>query len=209
MELAESFFRKKVGAKTTNATLNDICEITMGQSPAGSSLNEETGEVFYQGKTDFGNYFPTRRLFTTEPKRMAKENDILLSVRAPVGSLNIANENCCIGRGLAALHSPYTGFLFLTLKNLQPKFESFDGEGTVFGSINSSALRGLAVYAPTNEEMEEFRNFIEPIFKQIRTLADENSSLIELRDMLLPKLLSGETQLTKLSFVSGSSLFYN
>ena len=85
--------------------LSDIAEITMGQSPDGKSYNENgIGTVFYQGRAEFGTRFPTRRLFTTEPKRMAKKFDTLMSVRAPVGDTNIANEDCCIGRGLAAIH---------------------------------------------------------------------------------------------------------
>ena len=79
--------------------LSDIAEITMGQSPDGKSYNENgIGTVFYQGRAEFGTRFPTRRLFTTEPKRMAKKFDTLMSVRAPVGDTNIANEDCCIGR---------------------------------------------------------------------------------------------------------------
>jgi len=86
--------------------LKDIANITMGQSPLGESYNDEgKGMIFFQGCTDFGHRFPTVRKFTTQPTRYAKEGDILLSVRAPVGTLNIAKDNCCIGRGLAALNS--------------------------------------------------------------------------------------------------------
>ena len=84
--------------------LSEIADITMGQSPSGDSYNDDKeGEIFFQGSTDFGWRFPTIRQYTTEPKRMAKIGDILLSVRAPVGTLNISDTECCIGRGLAAL----------------------------------------------------------------------------------------------------------
>ena len=84
--------------------LSDIAEITMGTSPEGESFNADgIGTVFYQGRTDFGFRFPTIRLYTTEPKRFANKGDILMSVRAPVGDINIAKEHCAIGRGLAAL----------------------------------------------------------------------------------------------------------
>jgi type I restriction enzyme S subunit len=77
------------------AELQDIANITMGQSPLGTSYNEESiGSVFYQGCTDFGSRYPTNRKYTTKPTRFAKEADILLSVRAPVGTMNIANEYC-------------------------------------------------------------------------------------------------------------------
>ena len=76
----------------------------MGQSPEGESYNEDgNGIEFFQGSTDFGIFFPTTRVYTTNPKRMSKENDILLSVRAPVGTMNIAYQDCCIGRGLASI----------------------------------------------------------------------------------------------------------
>ena len=76
-------------------TLQDIAQITMGQSPSGDSYNEDgDGCVFYQGRAEFGSRFPTRRLFTTSPKRMAQAGDVLLSVRAPVGDLNLSYENC-------------------------------------------------------------------------------------------------------------------
>ena len=84
----------------------DIANITMGQSPDGSSYNEDgKGIIFYQGSTDFGIRFPSVRMYTTAPTRFAKQGDILMSVRAPVGTVNIANTNCCIGRGLSAINA--------------------------------------------------------------------------------------------------------
>ena len=98
--------KKEIPEEWSSGELNDIANIVMGQSPPGSSYNENgEGVIFYQGCTDFGNRFPTIRKFTTQPTRYAKEGDILLSVRAPVGTLNIAKEDCCVGRGLAALNS--------------------------------------------------------------------------------------------------------
>ena len=84
--------------------LSDIATITMGQSPHGDSLNESgEGTLFFQGSSDFGDVSPSNRVYTTAPTRMAKSGDILLSVRAPVGTSNIALHSCCIGRGLASL----------------------------------------------------------------------------------------------------------
>ena len=106
--------------------LSDIAEITMGQSSDGKS-NNENGIVFYQGRAEFGTRFPTRRLFTTEPKRMAKQFDTLMSVRAPVGDTNIAYEVCCIGRGLAAIHSKdnHQSFVHYTVLALRSKLDLF------------------------------------------------------------------------------------
>lgn len=122
-------------------TLSDIANITMGQSPAGSSFNEEgNGTIFYQGSTDFGWLFPRTRQYTTAPSRMAKQGDILLSVRAPVGDMNIANTDCCIGRGLAALNSKTgsDGFLCYTIKYFKQIFDRRNAEGTTFGSIKKT-----------------------------------------------------------------------
>src|SRR3989344_5832169 len=104
--------------------LSDIANITMGQSPPGESYNEKgNGTIFFQGCTDFGNRFPTIRQYTTQSSRFAKKGDILLSVRAPVGLLNITNNDCCIGRGLAALNSKDScpAYLFGVMTNLKQK----------------------------------------------------------------------------------------
>ncbi|GBU10241.1 hypothetical protein AwWohl_13790 [Gammaproteobacteria bacterium] len=117
--------------------------ITMGQSPPGSAYNEAgEGMPFFQGKTDFGFRFPSNRIYCTDPKRIAYKNDTLISVRAPVGSINIAAEDCIIGRGLAAARhkSKSVSFTFYTMNNLAKHFEVFEGEGTVFGSINQKDL---------------------------------------------------------------------
>mgnify|MGYP000823020086 CR=1 FL=1 len=110
-ELADGMFRRHFRGLTDNATLADFANVTMGQSPAGSSYNEAgIGTIFYQGRAEFGWRYPTQRLSTTEPKRMAKAGDVLMSVRAPVGDLNLAYEDCCIGRGLAAIHCDYPSY---------------------------------------------------------------------------------------------------
>ena len=109
-----------------NGTLIDIANITMGQSPDGTSYNEiGEGVLFYQGSTDFGMRFPSVRQYTTAPSRFAKKGDILMSVRAPVGAVNIANNDCCIGRGLSALNSKIgsTTHLYYILNDLRIAFD--------------------------------------------------------------------------------------
>lgn len=176
-------------------SLSDIAIITMGQSPSGSSYNENgEGMVFFQGRTDFGSRFPTRRLYTTEPKRIAEENDILMSVRAPVGDLNIANEKCCIGRGLGSIKSKdqHQSFVLYTMFSLQSQLNVFNGEGTVFGSINRDALNCMPVNIPSIEEMNKFEKLAAPMDAMIRSNYEEICRLQALRDSLLPKLMSGE-----------------
>ena len=181
-------------------TLGDIAEITMGQSPAGNSLNENReGMIFYQGSSDFGFRFPSIRVFTTEPKRLAVANSVLFSVRAPVGDINVAKEECCIGRGVASIKSKYghDSYLFYTMKSLHKLFDSFDGEGTVFGSINKKTLSTIQILLPSDGIVEQFNNIASSFDDRIRSLSDESSRLSLLRDTLLPRLMSGELEVSE------------
>ena len=179
-------------------TLSDIADIIMGQSPSGESYNENgEGKVFYQGRTDFGNRFPSRRLFTTEPKRMAEEKSVLLSVRAPVGDINIAIEKCCIGRGLASIKAKndFYSFLLYTMLNLKDKLNLFNGEGTVFGSINKTSLESIHIVKPNLLTVQSFEFLIKDFDRQIKRNYYEIVSLEQLRDVLLPKLMNNEIKL--------------
>lgn len=199
--LYEEMFLNNPDADMVSGTLSDIATITMGQSPSGSSYNEDSvGEVFYQGRAEFGFRFPTRRLFTTEPKRMAEPGDVLLSVRAPVGDLNVAYEKCCIGRGLGAIHSKTgdSSFMLYTMFALKPHLDIFNGEGTVFGSINRDGLSNLPVNIPSAEEIAKFEAVVRPMDNLIRTNYEEICCLQSIRDSLLPKLMSGEIDVSNI-----------
>ena len=195
MALYAEMFLNSSDNNVTSGTLSDIAAITMGQSPSGSSYNEDgVGEVFYQGRAEFGFRFPKRRLFTTEPKRMAETGDVLLSVRAPVGDLNVAYERCCIGRGLGAIHSKtgHSSFVLYTMFALRSQLDVFNGEGTVFGSINRDALNAIPIDIPPVTEIDQFEAVAHPIDELIRAKYEENCRLEAIRDSLLPKLMSGE-----------------
>lgn len=197
-ELADFYFKEMFNSLEANAQLSDITEVTMGQSPVGTSYNEEgKGVVFYQGRGEFGWRYPTQRLFTTEPKRMALKGDVLMSVRAPVGDLNVAFEDCCIGRGLAAIHSDHRSYVLYLMRSLKTQFDAFNGEGTVFGSINGKALKAFPIALPTITAINEFESFAKPIDKSIRYNVQENRELEKLRDSLLPKLMSGEIDVSR------------
>lgn len=190
-----AMFVDNLELSTTLGTLSDIATITMGQSPNGSSYNEKgVGEVFYQGRAEFGFRFPTRRLYTTEPKRFAEAGDVLLSVRAPVGDLNVAYERCCIGRGLGAVHSKSdnSSFILYTMRALKPQLDVFNGEGTVFGSINRDALSSIPLNIPSPEAITRFESIVQPIDELIRVNYEEICYLQTLRDTLLPKLMAGQ-----------------
>lgn len=176
-------------------TLSQIANITMGQSPVGESYNEEgDGTLFFQGSTDFGWLFPTPRQYTTSPARMAKKGDILLSVRAPVGDMNIANADCCIGRGIAALNSKTgsDGFLFYVMKYFKQVFDRRNAEGTTFGSITKNDLHTLAVVYPQPALLKKYDDIVSDYNQTIFVRSLENNDLIKLRDWLLPMLMNGQ-----------------
>ena len=208
-ELADGMFRRHFGGLTDNATLADFANVTMGQSPAGSSYNEAgIGTIFYQGRAEFGWRYPTQRLSTTEPKRMAKAGDVLMSVRAPVGDLNLAYEDCCIGRGLAAIHCDYPSYGLYLMRSLHKKLYAYNGEGTVFGSINGKALNGLPIALPNNAAIRAFEKEATPIDTQIRNNEVESRALVTLRDTLLPKLMAGEIDVSKVDLTQLNSHLY-
>ena len=174
-------------------TLSNEFEIIMGQSPAGSSFNEDKqGIVFFQGRTDFGFRFPSVRLYTTEPSRIAEKFDILVSVRAPVGDINVASEKCCIGRGLAAIKSKDKSYCLHKLKSYKKLFNLFESEGTVFGSINKQSFNDLASIIPNNEVIKNFEILVQTMDKKFYVNNLQIQTLTKTRDTLLPKLMSGQ-----------------
>ena len=178
-----------------NGTLIDIANITMGQSPDGTSYNEiGEGVLFYQGSTDFGMRFPSVRQYTTAPSRFAKKGDILMSVRAPVGAVNIANNDCCIGRGLSALNSKIgsTTHLYYILNDLRIVFDQRNAVGTTFGSITKEDLYSLPIVIPAKEVISAFDKICSPMFDRQMLLGEEIDSLIKQRDELLPLLMNGQ-----------------
>ena len=187
--------KREIPQGWSNGVLSDVANITMGQSPDGSSYNEDgEGIIFYQGSTDFGLRFPDIRQYTTSPSRYANKGDILMSVRAPVGALNIANNDCCIGRGLSALSSKIGSMthLYYLLNDFRLKFEGMNSAGTTFGSITKDELFSLPVIIPTKSVISEFEQVFEPIFDKQMIIGEEINALTKQRDKLLPLLMNGQ-----------------
>ena len=157
--------------------LKNIAEITMGQSPSSSSYNEEgVGIPFYQGNADFGELYPTARIWCNEPKKIANKNDILISVRAPIGALNYATEQCCIGRGLASItvkDEVLRNYVFRLLKASRNKLIN-QGSGSTFKAIGKSNLEELRI--PIVDEMTQ---------KKIMNLMDATEQIIRQRQIEL------------------------
>ena len=175
--------------------LGEEFDLVMGQSPKGETYNENgKGMVFYQGRTDFGFRFPSNRLFTTEPNRKANSLDTLVSVRAPVGDINMANETCCIGRGLSSVRHKTKAFsyTYYLMKNIKDIFKSFESEGTVFGSINKSNFEDIEILIPELKILSTFETAVNPIDYKILENQYQIHTLTHLRDALLPKLMSGQ-----------------
>jgi type I restriction enzyme S subunit len=175
-------------------------DYTMGTSPPGESYNEESiGIPMYQGNADFGSRFPTNRVFTTDPKRFAEKYDTLVSVRAPVGEQNMANERCCIGRGVAAFrfkkdNSFYT-YTYYKIKSLMNDIKQFNETGTVFGSINKSDFENIEITIPDMITISQFQIEVKPIDNKIIINTNQICTLIALRDALLLKFMSREIKI--------------
>ena len=165
---------------------DDYFKLIMGQSPSSETYNKEKiGLPFYQGKTDFGELYPTPTVWCSKPKRIAEENDILLSVRAPVGSINIAIEQCCIGRGLAAIRCKDVVFYKYVywLMILFEKEISKDGSGSTFDSITKEQVENIEIHLP--ETYKEQIAIAEKLDKQMveiermRVIANDQLNAIE------------------------------
>ena len=175
---------------------NDGFNIIMGQSPSGSSYNEDLeGMLFYQGRAEFGWRFPTPRLFTTEPKRIAEKGSILLSVRAPVGDINLAMSKCCIGRGLCSLSHSFPSYGLYKIKSLEVFFNQYNQEGTVFGSISKKDFERNELIIPNNDMAKDFNKIGQPLDSKIKSNTQQIQTLTHLRDTLLPKLMKGEIRI--------------
>ena len=176
-------------------SVDDEFDLTMGQSPPGETYNEAgVGLPFYQGCTDFGFRFPTRRIYCTAPTRLGKAGDTLVSVRAPVGDINMATEHCAIGRGVAAVRHK-TGsrsYSYQFMKSIKEVFARFEAEGTVFGSIGKKDFHAIACVNPPRELVLAYEARVSPLDDRVEVNERESRTLAALRDTLLPKLISGE-----------------
>lgn len=187
--LADALFEQDA---LSEAELASVSDVVMGSSPPGTSYNEHgEGTPFYQGVRDFGRRYPRRRVWTTQPVRLACDNDTLLSVRAPVGELNRAWETCCVGRGVAAIRSRTPSTVFYALRSADAVWVPFQQEGTVFGAINKTDLAKALVPWPSDQRLESLEADLAAIDARIRSLCLETIRLAELRDGLLPELISG------------------
>lgn len=190
------------------SVVGDEFALTMGQAPPGNSYNSKNvGVPFFQGRTDFGDRYPSIRMFCNQPARIAHQDDTMVSVRAPVGEINMAPEKCCIGRGVAAVRHRLGGrsYTYQSLRQIQDQMRAYEDTGTVFGSINKSQLRSLQVIKPSESLIVAFENICEWFDERIRQNILENQKLRQMRDALLPRLMSGEVEIKDVESGSGEA----
>lgn len=160
--------------------LKEIADITMGQSPKGTSYNNnKQGMPFLQGNKTFGRLYPTIDTWTTEPTKIGKSNSVLMSVRAPVGALNIAEHDVCIGRGLCSMtmKNGNTLYLYYLLNNSMNNIKNRTS-GTVFDSINKNELENIEVIDFDKETQDKIINILYKIDKKIETNSKTNDNLL-------------------------------
>jgi type I restriction enzyme S subunit len=185
--------------------LEEMCDLVVGQSPKSEFYNDEgEGLPFHQGVKDFGDFFPTTRVYCTVTKRVAEAGDILFSVRAPVGRMNIADRRIVIGRGLHAIRSK-TGNQTFTLWQLKEKFyeEDIMGGGTIFKSVTKGDMLGLQLLTPPASLLSQFEQIANPMLAAIKNLTVKNINLRCTRDLLLPRLIAGQLDVSHLHIDAG------
>jgi len=178
--------------------LGDTSRFVMGQSPKSEFYNQDgTGLPFHQGVRDFGHRYPVDRVYCTVTDRLAEQGDILFSVRAPVGRINIATKTIVIGRGLAAIRSKSENQAFL-YHQLREAFQEEDiiGNGAIFKAVTKKDMLDFPVIQPIAGLVEQFECHAEPMSRYIRLLTMQTDDLRQTRDLLLPKLISGEVDVT-------------
>lgn len=191
--------------------LKDCCTIIAGQSPESKYYNAEgIGLPFFQGKADFGELYPQIRVYCSQPTKIAEKDDILLSVRAPVGPTNLAPCKVCIGRGLTAIRPS----AILNLKYILYFFRCFEaqlqqkGTGTTFKAITQDVVKNLVIPVPSISEQERIVARIEELFSQldsgVETLKKAKQQLAVYRQAVLKEAFQGypqQIQLNKISHV--------
>lgn len=175
--------------------LGEISTIIMGQSPPSSTYNEVgEGLPFFQGKTEFTEKHPVAVKWCSKPNKIAEPNDILITVRAPVGATNIANQRCCIGRGIAAIRSKESNEFILTYLQSVEKELSLKGTGTIFGGISGKVLLDLPVPLPPLEEQKQIAALFQSIETAMEQVDGQEKNLKALQKNLVNGLLSNEPE---------------
>lgn len=178
--------------------LKDVCKINMGQSPDSSSYNDKKeGIPFYQGNADFGEKHPIPRVWCNAPTKIAQPKDILMSVRAPIGALNYAQEKCCIGRGLAAITPDKDKlsleFLYWFLRGKNSELNS-KGTGSTFKAISKKTLEEIRVPLIDLEKQQKMAQALEKTYSVIQMRTKQLKELDDLIKARFVELFGNPTE---------------
>ena len=191
----------KTGWKYKKLGDENYFKVMMGQSPPSKTYNlKKIGLPFFQGKAEFGKMFPTPKKYCSEPTRIAEKDDVLISVRAPVGPTNLANVRCCIGRGLAAIRckeNVMPRFLLYALRAIEGDIaNSVCDQGGGFTAIKKSQLKAVEVPVPPLDEQRRIVAWIEELTRRAekarQVLREIEEELISFTPALLAKAFRGE-----------------
>jgi Restriction endonuclease S subunits len=172
--------------------IGEIAEIIMGQSPPSKFYNEDgIGIPFIQGKGQLGKYTPQTTIFCSCDGKLARAYDILLTVRAPVGELNLADKEYIIGRGIASIRSNYWPFLFLYFNFNRELLKSLE-KGTTYDAIVKEDIENLLIVIPPSHILQSFHSLVEPLFQKIILNQKQIMTLRKIRDTILPLLVFGK-----------------
>ena len=178
--------------------LSELATVVMGQSPPSSAYNRDgAGLPFHQGVGSYGPHFPVHEVYSTAGSRLAAEGDVLVSVRAPVGRINVADRELILGRGLAGVRAHLAPHEYL-LNALLYFFREEDvmGNGAIFKAVTRRDMEGLPLLWPGEDLSEQFSDVVKPVWRELRILTAANSNARVTRDLLLPRLVSGEIDVT-------------
>lgn len=183
------------------STLSSVADITTGQSPKSEFYNGEgVGQPFHQGVADFGPHFPRTRKWCSVQGREASDGDVLISVRAPVGRINIADTDITIGRGLAAVRAKdgRQGLILGYLREVFAEEDSMGNDGAIFKSLSKAELSSITLRMPSDDVADAANRILSDNLAMIRVLSQATRGLSDLRDALLPKLVTGQIDVSTL-----------
>lgn len=187
----------EIPAKWRIAALSKIADVIMGQSPESSTYNQKNeGLPFYQGNADFGKVYPVPSCWCTAPKKIAREGDILISVRAPVGEINIAPHDCCIGRGLGAIRPTFADswYLYYSLLRSSNVFNKLS-QGSTFTAINGKDLAKILIPIPeSSNEQKEIGQILLGLDEQNDKALQQLEGIVLLKKSLMSALLTGKVR---------------
>jgi len=179
--------------KTSN--LGEVSYLIMGQSPPSKTYNRDMiGLPFLQGRMDFGDMYPNPSVYCSKPIKIAEEGDVLVSVRAPVGDVNIATSKLCIGRGLAAIRPDKNQldakFIFYQLKHFSARLVDL-GSGSTFKAIRRNDLERFPTVLPPLSEQQKIASILSTVDEKLEILKQEKVKLERIKQWFMRELLSG------------------